>query len=175
MSRRHAYALLVAVLVAAAAGCGGSSSSTERQPPRPVSLPGWRAVDDAPGISQLAPDLSGLHVTSQTDSRALVRNGDAIRAISLVFAAPDEAGEAQKRGAGDDYQRSLEEAFRGNTIGRGPGVGVRLKVFRPTGEGADTVEVYLLRKGRTLTLVELVSESGFDPTVRKKALGLFSR
>jgi hypothetical protein len=140
---------------------------------RPVSLPGWRAVDGAPGSRNRAE----CRVTrpSQTDSPALVKDGDAIRATSFVFVAPEDAAEAQKRGAGDDYQRALEEAFRGNTVGRGPGVGVRLKVPRPTGEGADTVEVYLLRRGRVLTVVELESGAGFDPTVRRKALGLFSR
>lgn len=175
--RQVTQTLVVAVLVTASAGCGGSSNGgqAQAQTPRPVSLPGWRAVDDAPGVSQLAPNLSGLHVTSQTDSPALVKDGDAIRATSFVFVAPEDAAEAQKRGAGDDYQRALEEAFRGNTVGRGPGVGVRLKVPRPTGEGADTVEVYLLRRGRVLTVVELESGAGFDPTVRKKALGLFSR
>ena len=142
---------------------------------RSVSLPGWRAVDDAPGISQLAPSLSGLHVTSQADSTALVKDGDAIRATSFVLASLEDAAEAQKRGAGDDYQRALEEAFRGNTVGRGPGVGVRMTVLRPTGTGSDTVEIYLLRRGRTLTVVELVSAAGFDPAVRKQALGLFSR
>jgi hypothetical protein len=167
--------LVVAVLVAASAGCGGSSNGGEAQTPRPVSLPGWRAVDDAPGISQLAPNLSGLHIASHTDSPALVRDGDAIRATSFVFVAPEDAAEAQKRGAGDDYERALEEAFRGNAVGHGPGVGVRLTVPRPTGEGADTVEIYLLRRGRMLTVVELESGAGFDPTVRKKALGLFSR
>jgi hypothetical protein len=175
VSQRQVQAIVVAVLAAASAGCGGSSNGGQAQTPRPVSLPGWRAVDDAPGISQLAPSLSGLHVTSQTDSPALVKGGDAIRATSFVFAAPEEAAEAQKRGAGDDYQRALEEAFRGNTVGRGPGVGVRMRVPRPTGEGADTVEVYLLRRGRVLTVVELESGAGFDPAVRKKALGLFSR
>jgi hypothetical protein len=165
----------VAVLVAASAGCGGSSNGGEAQTPRPVSLPGWRTVDDAPGISQLAPNLSGLHIASHTDSPALVRDGDAIRATSFVFVAPEDAAEAQKRGAGDDYERALEEAFRGNAVGLGPGVGVRLTVPRPTGEGADTVEIYLLRRGRMLTVVELESGAGFDPTVRKKALGLFSR
>jgi hypothetical protein len=167
-------ALIVAVLVTAAAACGGSNG-IEEPTPRPVSLAGWRVADDAPGISQLAPSLSGLGVASRMDVPALVRRGDAIRATSFVFRSPEEAAEAQKRGAGDDYQRALEEAFRGDTVGRGPGVGLRLRVPRPTGTGSDTVEVYLLRSGRTLTVVELESGAGFDPSLRRKALGLFSR
>jgi hypothetical protein len=174
VSRRPVQGLLVVVVLMAAAGCGSSSSEPREQASRAM-LPGWRAVDDPPGISQLAPDLSGLHVTSRADSQALVRNGDVIRATSFVFASREDAVEAQKRGAGDDYQRALEEGFRGNTIGRGPGVGVRLEVARPTGAGSDTVEVYLLRRGRMLTVVELESGTGFDPAVRTKALRLFSR
>jgi len=168
-------ALVVAVLATAAAGCGGSSNGGEAQTTRSVSLAGWRVADDAPGISQLAPDLSGLDVTSRTDVHALVRKGDAIRATSFVFRTPAEAADAQKRGVGDDYQRALEEALRGDTIGRGPGVGVRLLVPRPTGSGSDTAEVYLLRNGRKMTVVELVSAAGFAPALRKQALALFSR
>jgi hypothetical protein len=168
-------ALIVAVLVIAATGCGGASNGGGERTPRPVSLAGWRVADDAPGISQLAPSLSGLDITSRVDAPALVRRGDVIRAASFVFRSPADAAEAQKRGAGDDYQRAIEEAFRGDTIGRGPGVGLRLRVPRPTGTGSDTVEIYLFRRGRTLTVVELESAVGFDPALRAKALGLFSR
>jgi hypothetical protein len=167
---------LVVVVVSAgvmvSVGCGAQS-----QPARTTSsaLAGWHAVDDAPGISQLAPDLDGLHILARTDRRALVRNGDTIRSSTFTFATPKEAAAARKRGAGDDYQRQLEHAFRGDTVGHGPGVGIRLRVPRPTGTGSDTVEVYLLASGRRLALVELVSEDGFEPAVRDRVLRRFSR
>jgi len=132
-------------------------------------------VDDAPGVSQLAPDLSGLRVVARADARALAKNGDAIRASSFTFATARDAAEAQKRGAGDDYRGMLERSFHGDTVGRGPGVGLRLNVPRPTGAGADTVEVYLLASGRTLTVAELVSAHGFAPAVRSRVLRLLSR
>jgi hypothetical protein len=140
-----------------------------------VTLPGWTAVGDAPGIQQLAPGLSGLRVVSRSDMRALVRSGNAVRASTFTFADASQASEAQRRGAGDDYQRMLERAFRGDTVGRGPGVGLRLRVPRPSGGGSDTVEVYLLANGRTLTVAELVSAHAFDPAVRERVLRRLSR
>jgi hypothetical protein len=165
-------AVLVAAGVMASVGCGG-----QRQPARttPSALAGWHAVDDAPGISQLAPHLGGLHLLARVDGQALVRNGDAIRSSTFTFATPEEAAAAQKRGAGDDYQRQLEYAFRGDTVGRGPGVGIRLRVPRPTGSGSDLVEVYLLANGRRLALVELLSPGEFDPALRNRILRRFSR
>ncbi len=138
-------------------------------------MPGWRSVDDPPGISQLAPDLHGLHVVARSDHKALVRTGAAVRSTTFVFAHSKEAAEAQKRGAGDDYQRELERAFRGDTVGRGPGVGLRLRVPRPTGSGSDSVEIYLLGRGPRLTLVELVSARGFEPSLRGRLLARLSR
>jgi hypothetical protein len=161
---------LVAVVLVTA--CGG-----HRQPVRTgtVVLSGWHAVDDAPGISQLAPDLGGLHVVAVTDREALVRGGDAIRSSTITFTSAKEAEEAQKRGAGDDYQGKLVRAFRGDTVGHGHGTGLRLRVPRPTGSGSDTVELYLLARGRRLIVVELVSARGFDPTVRARVLRRLSR
>jgi hypothetical protein len=168
----RALAVLASAGIIVVVGCGGQS-----RPARITSsmLAGWHAVDDAPGISQLAPDLGGLHVLARADRRALVRNGDAIRSSTFNLATPEEAASALKRGAGDDYQRQLEHAFRGDTVGRGPGVGMRLRVPRPTGSGSDTVEVYLLASGRRLTLVELLSRDGFEPAVRDGVLRRFSR
>jgi hypothetical protein len=167
--------LVAAIVVVASAGCGGEGA-TGTQSARPaVVLPGWSAVQDAPGISQLAPDLRGLQVVGRVDHEALVRNGDAIRSTAITFATPKEAAEARKRGAGDDYQRELERALRGDTVGHGPGVGLRLRVPRPTGSGSDTVEVYLLARGAKLTVVELLSVNGFDRALRERILRRLSR
>jgi hypothetical protein len=154
------------------AGCGAAQVQTATTG---TTLPGWRPAADPPGISQLAPDLSGLEVVSRSDARALVRHGDAIRASSFTFRNADQAAEARQRGAGDDYQRQLERAFRGDTVGHGPGVGLRLRVPRPSGTGSDTVEVYLLAHGRSLTVAELVSARGFSPALRDRVLRLLSR
>ncbi len=154
------------------AGCG---TARDRAETTQLSIPGWRTVDDVPGISQLAPDLSSLAVTRRSDAKALVRSGDAIRTSTFTFATAGDAAEAQKRGAGDDYQGQLERAYRGETIGRGPGVGLRLKVPRATGAGSDVAEIYLLSGGRRLTVVELVSARGFDPALRSSVLRLLSR
>ncbi|MGE5274857.1 MAG: hypothetical protein ACM3QU_13990 [Verrucomicrobiota bacterium] len=164
--------LLVSCAVLTGAGCGGGTSPAGTQS---VALTGWRAVADAPGISQLVPDLGGLKVSARTGRRALVRNGDAIRSATFTFATPRQAIEARKRGAGDDYQAKLERAFHGNTVGHGPGVALRLRVPRPTGRGSDTVEVCLLARGRRLTIVELLSARGFDPELRDRLLRSLSR
>ena len=56
---------------------------------------------------------------------------------------------------------ALADAFRA-AAARKDG-GVRLVVARPAEPGTDTVEVYLVRRGRTLTVAELVSDRGFPP------------
>jgi hypothetical protein len=168
--RRPAATFLVVGALATACGAQDQPAKTTS-----IALPGWRVADDSPGISQLAPDLDGLHVVGRTDRKALVRSGDAIRSAVFTFVKAEEAAEAQKRGAGDDYQRKLEHAFRGDTIGHGPGAAVRLLVSRPTESGSDTVELYLLARGRRLILVELVSGHGFDPALRDRVLRRLSR
>ena len=174
--RRAPTTLLLALLASfAALAGGGCGAGTAPAPTRSSSLVGWHPVDDTPGISQLAPDLAGLRVATRADLQALVRNGDAIRSATFTFATAKEAAEARKRGAGDDYQAKLERAFHGDTVGHGPGVGLRLRVPRPTGRGSDTVEVYLLVGGRRLTIVELLSARGFDPELRDRLLRRLSR
>jgi hypothetical protein len=174
---RASNTVLLALLLTGAAlvgaGCGGGVPPA--QSVSLVRLPGWHAVDDPPGISQLAPELGGLRVDAETGWKALVKNGEAIRSATLTFATTKEAAAAQKRAAGDDYQARLERAFHGDTVGRGPGVGIRLRVPRPTGTGSDTVEVYLLARGRRLTVVELLSARGFDPGLRSRILRQISR
>lgn len=163
--------IVLAVLVVLAAGC---ASEAARPQTIDVHLAGWRSAGDAPGISQLAPDLSGLDVTGSRDARALVRNGDAIRASRFTFRSGKQAAEAKRRTAGDDYASAMEHAFRGNaSVETGPGL--RLTVPRPTGKGLDTVELYALARGRTVTLIELESAHGFDPKLRARVLRLFSR
>ncbi len=169
----------VALACACLAGCGSATSGSVAGIPtllRAGDLPGWRAVSDTPGIAELAPDLSGLHVAARADPSALVRAGDVVRATALVFPSSNEAEEALKRASGDDYQAALERAFRGDTVARGPGVAYTLRVPRPTGVGADTVEIILIRNGRRVTIVELVSGARrFDPSLRARVLALVSR
>ena len=157
-------------LLCAACGAGGPQTATTEVP-----FLGWRPTPDPPGISQLAPDLSGLEVIARFDVRALARRGDVIRASTFIFPNARQAAEAQKRGAGDDYQGDLERALRGDTVAHGPGVGLHLRVPRPTGAGTDTVEVYLRAAGRRLTVIELLSAHGFDPSLRDRILARFSR
>jgi len=172
-STQVALAALITVMAAVACGGGGAIRTETTRPS--VVLTGWTAVDDAPGISQLAPDLRGLRVVGRVDHEALMRNGEAIRSSTFTFSTQEDAAEARKRGAGDDYQRDLERAFRGDTVGHGPGVGLRLRVPRPTGSGSDTVEVYLLARGAKLTVVELLSDDGFDRALRDRILRTLSR
>lgn len=155
--------------VATLAGCGSGAGTTTTVASR---LDGWTARADPPGISQLAPDFSGLHPTA-TDHRALIRRGDVVRATSFVFPTVQEAREAERRGAGDDFQRALEKAFHADS--RRENGGVRLVVARPAEPGADTVEVYLVRRGTTVTLAELVSAYGFPAGLRRQALAAVSR
>ncbi len=168
---RRAALLLVAVPLATACGAAPTlrTSAAGVVPP-----PGWNAVADPPGISSLAPDFSGLAVTAAAERPALVRSGDVIRSATFVFATPAGAAKAQHRAAGDDYLRSLEDAFPGDLTGREPG-GYRFTVPRPAEPGADTVELFFVRGGRRLTLVELVSAAGFAPALRTQALAAVSR
>jgi hypothetical protein len=165
--RKAVPGLSLALLCAA---CGSTSLPTTTTT---ATLAGWRSQADVPGISQLAPDLSGLDVTGTTDRRALVRSGNAIRAATFTFATEKDAREAEKRGAGDDYARALADAFRADAARKDGGV--RLVVARPAEPGSDTVEVYLVRRGRILTVAELVSGHGFPPALREQALAAVSR
>ncbi len=166
--------LLVAACVVAA-GCGSTETSTGTGPL--LTLPGWRAVADPPGIGELAPDLGGLHPTRRTDSAALVRAGDAIRASTIVFATRAEAAEALTRVSADQYEVLLFRELHGRItrLESGNGAGYRLGVGRPAEPGRDTVEIYAVRRGRTLVLVELVSAAGFDRGLRDRILAAVSR
>jgi hypothetical protein len=171
---------LLVLACALAAGCG-AAARPEGGPAAPLGagdLPGWRAVQDQPGIGELAPDLSELSVRIETDAPALVRSGDAVRATAFDFFTTGDAVVAISRAKGDGYAAALEAAFRGRIVRRVAAtqrVGYRLSVPRPAEQGADTAEVYVLRRGRRLTVVELVSAAGFDPALRARVLALFSR
>jgi hypothetical protein len=164
----------------ALAACGSAKAPSGDAPAllHAGDLPGWRAVDDTPGIAGLGPSLSGLRLTARVDSPALVRSGDAVRAAAFAFGTDADAAEALTRARGDDYARDLEKAFHTKIEARTSGpqrVGFRLVVPRPAEAGTDTVELYVLRRGRTVALVELVSARGFDPALRSAVLGRVSR
>ena len=159
----------LALAAAALAGCGSTAST----PTTLARLEGWTPQRDAPGIGALAPDLHGLVVSERADVAALVRKGQAIRAARFTFATERQAREAVQRGAGDDYQRRLEDAFHAPTA-RQDG-GVRLVVARAAEPGSDVVELYLARRGNTMTVVELVSARGFPSPLRARALAAVSR
>lgn len=162
-------------LAFAATGCGSA------QPPvvhgvaqllRDGDLPGWKAVRAEPGLGELAPELSGLEVMDRVEAPALVRAGDAVRATALVFATPADAARALGRGREPGYRPFVELEFGGAVVGQGPGTGYRLRVTRSAEPGSDTVELYLVRGGRALALVELLSADGFDKADRGRVLDL---
>ena len=162
-------------LVFAAAGCGSA------QPPvvyggaqllRDGDLPGWKAVRAEPGLGELAPALSGLAVTGRVEAPALVHAGGAARVTALVFATPADAARAFARVRDPGYRPFIERELGGAVVGRGPGVGYRLRVTRAAEPGSDTVELYLVRGGQALALVELLSADGFDQADRDRVLGL---
>jgi hypothetical protein len=164
-------------LATLAAGCGSGSGITPVRV-RGVELPGWKAVSDEPGIGELAPDVSGLSLTRRADSPALVRDGDVVRTTRLEFGAAGDAGTALARARASSFGSALEEAFRGEIAQRSASaaeVGYRLKVPRPAESGTDTVELYVIRRDRTLAIVELVSARGFDPGLRDRILSLVNR
>ncbi len=171
----------IALLSGVTVGCGSGAVTSGNAP---VLLragdvpPGWHSVPDAPGIADLAPDLSGLTVTGRADSPALARAGDAVRATALVFVTAADAAEALGRAKAPGYAPALEKAFRGTIEDRVAGpqrVGYRLTVPRPAEPGRDTVELYVLRRSRALALVEFVSAAGFDPALRSRILEKVSR
>src|SRR5439155_22330544 len=94
----------IGLVCAVAVGCGSGSVPAGSAPVllHADDLPGWRAMEDAPGIADLAPDLSGLTVTGRADSPALVRAGDAVRATAVVFETVADAAEALERAKAAD-------------------------------------------------------------------------
>ena len=93
-------------------------------------------------------------------------------ATALVFATRADAARALARAKESGYVAFLEDAFGGAVVVRGPGVGYRLHVTRGSEPGSDTAEVFVLRRGPALALVELVSAAGFDRTTRDRLLAL---
>jgi hypothetical protein len=166
---------LSAALIVTALGCGSG------QPPvvqggakllRDGDLPGWKAVRAEPGIGGLAPELSGLSVTGRVEAPALVHAGDAARATALVFATSADAGRALARAREPGYAAFLEHAYGGAVVARGPDVGYRLHVTRGAEPRSDTAELFVLRRGRIVAIIELVSGSGFDRADRNRVLAL---
>jgi hypothetical protein len=179
-ARRARNTVLLALASLVAGGCGATAAPEggAGAPLRPGDLPGWRAVHDPPGIGGIAPDLSRLSVSSERDSPALVRGGDVVRATAFDFFEQADAAVAISRAKGEGYAAELEAAFRGRVVRRTSApqrVGYRLSVPRPAEDGADTAEVYVVRHGRRVVLVELVSAAGFDPGLRERILELVSR
>jgi hypothetical protein len=163
--------LLVAAFAVVAAGCG--RSAPPREAPvvlRPGDLSGWDAVRAAPGIGSLAPDLSGLRPAAETDAPTLVRAGDAVRATTFLFESAAAAAEVLARSRRSPYAGFLRHAFRTDPVAVRDGY--RLRVPRQAEPGSDTVELYLLRAGRAVAVVELLSSSGFDRRTRERVLAL---
>ena len=158
-----------------ALGCGSAKSPALSAGPqllRDGDLTGWKAVRAEPGIAELAPELSGLTVTGRVEPPALVHAGDAVRVTGLVFATPAGAARALARAKEPAYRPFLEHELGGAVVGRGPGTGYRLHVTRAAEPGYDTVELYFVRGGPVLALVELLSADGFDRATRDRVLGL---
>jgi hypothetical protein len=163
---------LALALPLALAACGGQATSTSApEVLRSGDLSGWKAVRVAPGIGGLAPDLSGLAVTARADAPTLVHAGDAVRATTLVFGAPADAAEALDRAGRASYVAFLRHVFRTEPV-PAAGRGYRMQAPRQAEAGSDMVELYLLRSGRTLAVVELVSGPGFAARVRERLLAL---
>ena len=165
--------VLLALACAGLAGCGSKelAQGGEPSPLSSVDLPGWRAVADPPGIAGLAPDLSGLHATGHVDA-ALVRNGDAIRATSITFSTGADARRALERVDAGTFIALLFEKLHGHIERIESPRGYRVTVTRPAEPGQDTVELFALRRGRALVLVELLSAHAFQPALRDKVLGV---
>jgi hypothetical protein len=168
---------MVGAVAAVAAACGSSGAPVVQGPVvfRSADLLGWRAVDDPPGIAKLAPDLSGLHVTRRVDSPALVRRGDAVRATKLVFGTTTDAERALDRTQAESFQARLFEELHGRIRRLTFPAGYRITVTRPAELGQDTVELFAIRRGRSLVLVELLSARGFKPALRDRILAGVSR
>jgi hypothetical protein len=165
---------LASALALVASGCGSARPPVLHGGPqllRAGDLPGWRAVRAEPGLAELAPELSGLTVTGRVEAPALVLAGDAARVTAIGFATPADAGRAFARGIEPAYRPFLEHELGGAVVGRGPGAGYRLHVTRGAEPGSDTVELYLVRGGTFLALVELLSADGFDKAGRNRVLG----
>jgi hypothetical protein len=162
-------------LAFAASGCGSAQHPVVHggaQLLRDGDLPGWTAVPAEPGLGELAPALSGLTVTGRVEAPALVHAGDAARVTAFVFATSADAATALGRGRDPAYRPFIEQEFGGAVVARRPGTGYRLRVTRAAEPGSDTVELYLLRSGRVLALVELLSADGFDQADRDRVLDL---
>jgi hypothetical protein len=166
---------LLAAVVAVLTGCGSAEQPPLRTGPALLhdgDLPGWKTVRAEPGIGEFAPHLSGLNVTGRVEGPVLAHAGDAARVTALVFATPADAARALARAREPGYVTFLEHAFGGAVVARGPGVGYRLHVARGSEPGSDTAELFVLRRGPALALVELVSAAGFDRATRDRLLAL---
>ena len=170
--------LLVAVGAMASAGCGGGSPATvEQRPAVPAgALPGWTAVDDPPGVPSIAPDFRGLDVSGRSDAQALVKDGDAIRATTFIFAtekrrARGEEARGRRRLPGRARARISRRHRRPRPGCRADGSASRGRPARASTRSRCTSSP----TGAKLTVVELESATGFDPALRAQVLRLLSR
>lgn len=184
-----------AALALAASGCGGggrpggSGAAPARLDPGDQARarsavarlsdlpPGWRARGPAVSVTWLGPSLSGLTVRGQAESFALVRKGDLVRSSATVLGTADDAAEALERARTAEFPRVLGGRFGSEDAAGLPlggleeAVGYRVRAPRPAEPGEDTAEVVVIRRGRALAIVELVSRAGFDVRTRDRLLG----
>ena len=139
------------------------------------ALAGWTSTADAPGIAQLAPELSGLDVDGD-DRSSSPRPQRRCDSRDHLSRSPPRKTRARRRSAGP--ATTTPERWRTRsapTRSRQDGGGTGSSSPRPAEPGSDTVEIYLVRRGRRLTVVELVSDRGFPPALREQALAAVSR
>jgi hypothetical protein len=111
-------------------------------------------------------------VTARAESPALVHAGDAVRTTAFLFETPADAARAVARASEPRYAAFLEHALGGAIVARVSGLGYRLHVTRGSEPGSDTVELFVLRRGRMLAVVELLSGTGFERDARDRLLAL---
>lgn len=181
---RALLAAAAGLLGLAAAGCGGSSSQggTLAQPDpddqararhvvtRLSDLPsGWRVQAAGGSVLSLGPSLARLTIRGEADSAALTRSGAVVRSSAAILGSPGDAAEAFRRAAARSFVGFL--GAKRVTALRYPGaVARRMKVPRPAEPGSDTVELFVLRRGQALAVVEFVSADGFDARTRDRVL-----
>ncbi len=120
---------------------------------------GWQPIRPEQPATALRPDLGDLVETASVDSAVFVRGGLVVRTTTTLFATAADAAVALDRARAQRYGQCLEgwTAADGVTMDDEDGaVIVRLLVPRASAEGNDYLSVEVLRRGRTVIVVQVV-------------------
>jgi hypothetical protein len=167
--------MIAAAIVAAAACSGGPAFARTPAGDARAATAVVRASDVPPGW-QTAPTVSLLPLMPGLENAAArgfasstwFDRGAVVRSTVVVLTRPRDAEQAFAQAKSfESCAASLLGARKAKRLGA---AGYRVAAPRPAEGGADTVELWFLRRGPAFAAVGLLSGGEFDPRLRRRIL-----